>query len=222
MMKTLRTLSAVVLMSALLPTAGRAGDILLELDGTGTGTFAGLGTNTVTYTDTVQVENINTGVFEDFDLVLTLNGSAVVTLTPGVGIGVGGDASIEDGESLGFQVDLTPSAGTQSLLEDFQFTRIGHGVTVSDFPNDFVSIEDSENNTNILADNYSGDTSIANLAGNSITLATSTAPFGAGSIAGISSLGFDATAAPEPSAIALCMLMCGGFVLRRKERPVLT
>ncbi len=221
MIKILRTLLPVVLMSALLPTAGRAGDILLELDGTGTGTFAGLGTNTVTYTDTVQVENVNTGGFDDYDLVLTLSGSAVVTLTPGVGLGVGGDASIENGESLGFEVELSKSAGTTSHLAGFQLESIGHGITVSDFPSNFVSVEDTDNNTNILAHNHSGDTSIANLAGNTITLATSTAPFGAGSVAGISSFGFDATAAPEPSAIALCMLMFGGLALRRKERPAL-
>lgn len=196
-----------------------AGIVTVDLDGTGSGTFLGLGTTSATYTETVQVENVNTGMFDDYDLVLTLTGSGAIT-AGATGLGIG-DAFIDDGETLEFQFSLTPSPGTLSNLQSFEFTEMGHGVTISSFPTSFVSVSDGSS-TNILANGITGPSDISNLNGQTITVATSTFPFQPGSVEGISSISFDTTSAPEPSSAILCgFFLCGlGFRRRRAKGRV--
>ena len=203
-----------------LTTAASAGVLRVDLDSANASKFTGIGSASAIYTDTVQVENSQTGLLEDFELVVNINGSGAITLnTTGLGIV---DSAVNDGETIDFEFTLTPSVGTMSGLESFQFTEIGHGVANSNlFAPDphFVAVTDGVR-VEILDNGVPGPTDIERLQGNSLSVRASGAPFAAGSVQGISSISFDATSVPEPTSLLLCGFCLGGFALRRRQRAI--
>ncbi|MFK7822284.1 MAG: PEP-CTERM sorting domain-containing protein [Planctomycetaceae bacterium] len=211
----MKTVMHAIVAIAVLATQANAGVIKIDLDSSAAAKFSGIGTANATYTDTVQIMNSNTGMLDSFDLAVSLAGSGNITLgSTGLGIG---DGKINAGETLKFTFALTPSLGTTSSLGSFQFTEIGHGLTVSDLfgTGSFAAVSDGVNGT-VLGHNVVGPTDISNLNGKEITVRTSSSPDG--SVDGISSLSFEATAVPEPSSVMLCGLCMLGMTFSRRRR----
>jgi hypothetical protein len=211
MNKAIPALIAALMISA----TADAGVIKIDLDGSGTGTFVGLGTANATYNQTVQIQNSQTGALDSFDLAVSMAGSGNIVMGAN-GLGIG-DGLINGGETLKFTFALTPSLGTTSALGSFQFTEMGHGLTVSDLfgTGSFAVVSDGTSGA-LLAHNQTGPSSLTNLTGKEITVITSLSP--AGSVDGISSLSFDAVAVPEPSSVMMCGLFMVGLSFSRRRR----
>ncbi len=216
----LTTLIAAGLALALVPAATSAGVVTIDFT---TATITGLGTPSAAISEVISVEhdNPNFGFVDlQLDVSITATGGSV-TQSGLSGLAVG-DAFLNGGEALNFDIVVTTIGPNHVNGGTFSLDELGHGtfLGLDLFGGSFVAADDDNVVTAPIILNGVGPTSIAALdsdpfAGNqTLTVAAE----GGATLAGLSSLSFNITAAPEPTSAALCGLFLIGACGRRRRR----
>lgn len=185
-------------------------------------TVTGLGTANASISQVISVEHDNPQFgFVDLqlDLAITSVGGTVEQSASGLGVG---DAFLNGGESLEFDIVVNPIYPSHVNPLTFQLDELGHGtfLGLDLLGGSFVVADDSNAVTAPIILNAVGPTLIAGLdsdprvGGQTLLVAAQ----GGATLQGVSSLSFEITAAPEPTSAALCGLFLVGACVRRRRR----
>ncbi len=206
--------------AAIAPATAFADIVTLDFQ---TATITGVGTANGNISQLINVSQQNPGlgpVDLQLDVSITSTGG-VITQSAATGLGVG-DAFISDGESLSFDVVISAIGPHHVDLATFDLTSLGHGTPLGldIFGGSVVIADDNDVVTSPLILNTVGPTSLVPLSSDPFagaqTLTVSAT--GGATLDGLSSLSFNATAAPEPTSAMLCGLFLVGTCLRRRRR----
>lgn len=205
----MRILTIAACAAAMMASGSTANATVVNLDLRVTGNYAGNSYSTV-----VNLQDqfgINRAFTATIDFT-PVGGALTTSASTGAGVG---DAFINNGEDLDFDVSLTPL--TSYGVGSFSFVSLTHGAVVDPGP----GLQGVFANKNLVFAELTGGaaSNVSSIGAINPAQDFNLITSAAASVNGIRILTFDATAIPEPSTFAFCgMFAIGGIVAARRRK----